>query len=207
MFTGIVEAAVQIAGLERRGQGARLWLPAPAPDWNVALGDSVSVSGCCLTVAELGAPGAAPTAGLGPPMAFDLSAETLERTWFGQLEPSRRVNLERAMRMGDRLGGHLVSGHVDGLARIVAIEDVGDGGREVEVEVDPGLERYLIEKGSVSLDGVSLTVVRPVGRRFRVALIPVTLDVTAFGGAAVGQRMNVEADLVGKWIEKLFPER
>ena len=108
------------------------------------------------------------------------------------------------MRLGDRLDGHMVSGHVDGQGRVVAIEDVGDGGRELHFELEAGLERYLIEKGSVTLDGTSLTVVEPVGGRFRVAMIPVTLEVTSFGRARVGQQVNVEADLVGKWVERLL---
>jgi len=209
MFAGIVEASVPLQSLERAGAGARLVLPEPPlAGWEVALGDSVAVSGVCLTVAarEAGA------------MAFDLSAETLERTWFGGLapgggpghepgRPGRRVNLERALRLCDRVGGHLVSGHVDGGGRVVEIREAQGGGREMAFEVDPGLERYLIEKGSVTLDGVSLTVVRPAGRRFDVALIPLTLGVTSLGEAQVGQRVNVEVDLVGKWIERLLGER
>lgn len=199
MFTGLVEACVPVATWETSGAGGRLVLPCPdLPGWEVALGDSVAVSGVCLTVSELLEGGR---------MAFHLSAETLDRSWFGALEPGRPVNLERALRLGDRLGGHMVSGHVDGLGTVVGVEDVGDGGREIAFEVDPGLERYLIEKGSVTLDGVSLTVVEPSERRFRVAVIPVTLEVTSLGSAEVGQRINVEADLVGKWIEKLLPQQ
>lgn len=196
MFTGIVEASVEVRSFERRGEGARMILPPPAgvEDWGAQVGQSVAVSGACLTVAEVLEGGG---------LAFELSRETLERTWFGGLQPGSRVNLERAMKLGDRLDGHLVSGHVDGQGTVTGVEDVGDGGRELSFEVDPGLERYLIEKGSVTLDGVSLTVVRPAGGRFRVAMIPVTLELTAFGAAREGQRVNVEVDLVGKWIERL----
>jgi len=195
MFTGIVETCQPVRRLEPRGAGARLVLPRPAADWAVAPGDSVSVSGCCLTVAAVD----------GEDLVFDLSRETLERTWLGDLVRGRPVNLERALRMGDRLGGHLVSGHVDGVGEITAVRDAGDGGRVFGFAVPAGLERYLIEKGSVTLDGISLTVVGPAAGRFDVAVIPVTLEVTSLGAAAVGDRVNVEVDLVGKWIEQLFP--
>ena len=217
MFTGIVEGCPPVLHLERRGTGLRLWIPAPSPDWAVVEGESVAVSGCCLTVVHVCEPrhgGAAPASGVapGPPlpegtpgatMVFDLSAETLARTHFGALEVGTPVNLERAMELGDRLSGHLVSGHVDGGGTIVERLDSGDGGWVYTFEVDAGLERYLIEKGSITLDGISLTVVEPRGRRFDVALIPVTLEATNLGAATEGQRINVEADLVGKWIEKL----
>jgi len=206
MFTGIIEACVPVLSFERSGSGARLVLPAPPPGpegpFQAALGDSIAISGCCLTVA--------PRRGDEPAdaLAFDLSAETLDRTWFGAgpnpLAPGRRVNLERSVRLADRLGGHMVSGHVDGGGTIVGVRDAGDGGRVISFEVDPGLERYLIEKGSVALDGISLTVVEPAGRRFDVAVIPLTLELTSLGDAAVGGRVNVEADLIGKWVEKLI---
>lgn len=198
MFTGLVEAQVPVLRFEPRGTGARLVLPRPGPAFDSALGDSIAVSGACLTVAAHGGDGE---------LCFDLSKETIDRTWFRELAPGRPVNLERSLRLGDRLGGHLVSGHVDGGAVVDYLEDSGDGGVRFGVEVDPGLERYLVEKGSVTLDGVSLTVVEPRGRRFWVALIPVTLAHTSLGAARVGQRLNVEADAVGKWIERLMPER
>ncbi len=198
MFTGIVEARVAVRALEPRGAGARLVLPAPDPGWQAARGESVSVSGCCLTVA-----GISPLDDGGREFAFDLSAETLERTWFGELAPGRLVNLERALRLSDRLGGHLVSGHVDAIGSIAASVDSKDGGRVLTFEVPSGFERYLIDKGSVTIDGVSLTVVSPRDRRFDVALIPSTLEATNLRAAAIGQRVNLEADLVGKWIERL----
>lgn len=210
MFTGIVEASAPVRAAVARGTGLVLRVPAPRADWIVQRGESVAVSGACLTVSELLRPGATdeplPDGTPGADMRFDVSAETLARTWFGELEAGRRVNLERALRLGDRLSGHLVSGHVDGLGRVSAVEDSGDGGARVEFELDRGLERYLIEKGSIAIDGVSLTVVEPVGRRFSVALIPATLELTSLGTTRPGQRVNVEADLVGKWIERLLPE-
>ncbi len=202
MFTGLVEAAVSVLAFEARATGARLVLAAPAgvADWEVERGDSVAVSGCCLTVVE-------PEAG--PELRFDLSSETLARTWLERLRPGVDVvNLERAMRLSDRVGGHLVAGHVDGVGRLVASHDPGDGGRVLRFEVPAGLERYLIEKGSIALDGVSLTVVGPVGREFDVALIPETLARTSLGRAKVGDPVHVEADLIGKWIERLaLPSR
>lgn len=206
MFTGLVESAVPTVRFTPAGAGARLVLDAPDPAFEAGPGDSIAVSGCCLTVVgHEDEAGRAVAPRPGARLAFDLSAETLARTWFGELRAGRRVNVERALRVGDRLGGHLVSGHVDGLARVVGQREPGDGGREITFEVDPGLERYLIEKGSVTLDGVSLTVVEPTGRRFHVALIPETLAVTTLGDLAPGDRVHVEADQVGKWIEKLFP--
>ncbi len=183
--------------VERRGTGLRMVLSSPTPDWDVGRGESVAVSGVCLTAVGDRGPGA--------DIVFDLSEETLECSWFGDLAPGRTVNLERSLQLGDRLGGHLVSGHVDGVGTIEAIEDPGDGGRLFRFRVPPELERYLIEKGSINLDGISLTVVEPVGPLFAVAVIPETLEVTSLGSAELGQRVNLEADLVGKWIEKLLP--
>lgn len=210
MFTGLIEATARVRRVERRGTGLRLVLEAPSGPFDVALGQSVAVSGACLSVAARLEPGSdrpVPAERAGGDLAFDLSAETLERTWFGDLAPGRLLNLERAMRLSDRLDGHLVSGHVDGLGRIVARRDAGDGGVRMTFEVSPGLERYLVDKGSVTLDGVSLTVIAPREGRFDVALIPLTLAHTSLGSAEAGTRVNVEADLVGKWIERLLPPR
>jgi len=212
VFTGIIEGNPRLLQLERRGTGMRLWIPAPSPDWAVEEGESVAVCGCCLTVTQLcepcrdagGPPGRAVPGGTpGAAMVFDLTAETLARTHFADLQVGDELNLERAMLLTDRLCGHLVSGHVDGGATLVELRDSGDGGMLYTFEVDSGLERYLIEKGSVTLDGISLTVVEPRQRRFDVALIPLTLEVTNLGRARLGQRLNVEVDLVGKWIERL----
>ncbi len=214
MFTGIIEGSARVRSVQSLGTGLRLWIPAPKlPEgtFEVGIGDSVAISGTCLTVAGLCEPGSPKVL---PPgkrpeghadLMFELSRETLDRTWFSGLEPDRRVNLERAMRLGDRLDGHLVSGHIDGRGRIVASEDSQDGGRLFTFEVEPGFERYLVEKGSVCIDGISLTVVSPNERRFQVAVIPLTLELTSLGSAEVGDPVNLEADMVGKWIERLMP--
>lgn len=221
MFTGLVEAAVPVRSFSAAGTGARLVLPAPRPEdlalgagpgeawggapsaepWGAGIGDSVAVAGACLTVVALegGTPGA-------PDMAFDLSRETLDRTWFERVLPARPghlVNLERALRVGDRLGGHMVSGHVDTQGAMVERRDTGDGGAEFLFEVPAGFERYLFDKGSVTIDGISLTVVRPEGARFRVAVIPHTLARTHLAALAPGDPVHLEADLVGKWVERL----
>ncbi|MGD2017364.1 MAG: riboflavin synthase [Planctomycetota bacterium] len=225
MFTGLVEAAVPIRSYEAVGTGARLVLPSPAPGdlaleaapgswgpsssepWSAAIGDSIAVGGACLTVAELlpGPDGAAGADGAaGPDMAFDLTAETLERTWFADHAAAGRVvNVERALRVGDRLGGHMVSGHVDTLGKAAGRADVGDGGAVFTFEVPAGFERYLVDKGSITIDGISLTVVSPVGPRFDVAVIPHTLDRTHLAHLQEGDPIHLEADLVAKWVERL----
>ena len=207
MFTGIIEARTPIVAVEAQGTGLRVVLEAPEGVWDVVGGESVAVSGVCLTVARIeGGDGAELEVGAsGARLSFDLSKETLDRTWFEELEPGRLVNLERSMRMGDRIDGHLVSGHVDAVGEVVAIEDSGDGGRRISFQVPPEFSRWLVDKGSVTIDGVSLTVCDPNEDRFDVAVIPVTLDVTNLGAVEVGQRVNLEADTIGKWVARLFP--
>jgi riboflavin synthase len=196
MFTGLIEACVPIQRVEPRNAGLRAWLP--SPPFEVSLGQSIAVSGCCLTVAE-----DPRTSGSGE-IAFDLSAETLARTWFAHLAAGDLVNLERALRVGDRLDGHMVSGHVDGRGRIEHIADSGDGGKLVTFQISPDLQRFLVDKGSITLDGISLTIIEPHGSRFQVAVIPHTLAHTSLHTAVPGQIVNVEADLVGKWIAQLL---
>jgi len=199
VFSGLVEGRAEVRRFERVRSGARLELGRPrlvrgAPRWSPRMGESIAVSGCCLTVSRIGRGGVT---------AYDLSRETLEVTWLGRLGAGDEVNLERSVRLADRLGGHLVSGHVDARGTLVDLEDPGDGGRVHTYEVPRGFERWLLAKGSVTIDGVSLTVVAPRGRRFRVALIPETLARTTLGAARAGQAVHLEADLIGKWIERL----
>lgn len=225
MFTGLVEAAVQVRSFAPAGTGARLLLPSPgeadlaleaAPGswggasssetWSAGIGDSIAVAGACLTVVALEEP---PGGGSGgPDMAFDLSRETLDRTWFERVlpgNPGHVVNLERALRVGDRLGGHMVSGHVDTQGTMVERRETGDGGAEFIFEVPGGFDRYLFDKGSVTIDGISLTVVSPAERRFSVAVIPHTLERTHLVNLRPGDPIHLEADLVGKWVERLTP--
>jgi riboflavin synthase len=200
MFSGLVEGLAEVLALETARSGGRLELGRPAlrpgaPPWRPEVGESVAVSGCCLTVARVGRGGRT---------AYDLSRETLGLTRFARLARGGRVNVERALRLVDRLGGHLVSGHVDGLGRLLCLEDEGDGGRRATFEAPPGFERWLVAKGSVSVDGVSLTVVAPRGRRFQVALVPETLRRTTLGAARAGESVHLEGDLFGKWAERLL---
>lgn len=194
MFSGLIEACVPVARVELRGGGALLELPIPA-GWELALGESVAVNGACLSAARL-AEGR---------MSFELSAETLARTCFGALAAGSRVNLERSLRLSDRLGGHLVTGHVDGLGTLVAIEGDRLAGWTFRFEVPAGFERYLVDKGCVAVHGISLTVVAPRARCFDVAVIPLTFDHTHLGGARIGERVHLEADLIAKYVERLLP--
>jgi len=199
VFSGLVEGCARVLALERVRSGARLELAAPrigrgGLPWRPALGESIAVSGCCLTVSRRGRGGRT---------GYDLSRETLALTWLARLAPGSSVNVERAVRPIDRLGGHLVSGHVDALGRIVRIEDSKDGGALVTFEVPRGFERWLLPKGSVTVDGVSLTIVAPRARRFRVALVPETLRKTTLGSAREGDAVHLEADVLGKWVEQL----
>lgn len=197
MFTGLVEGRARVKRIERRGGGLRLLLQPEIPGFEARPGQSLSVSGACLSVAA--PPG--PTGEL----AFDLSPETLSRTWFGALREGVELNLERALRLGDRLDGHLVSGHVDAVGLVLDRRATDDGGAWMEFEVPAGFERWLVDKGSITVDGVSLTVVDPSARRFRVALIPLTLAATTLGTAVPGTPVNLEADSIGKWVARLLP--
>jgi riboflavin synthase len=192
MFTGIVEAVGEVREVQPRGPDAGVIIGAGELDLrDVKVGDSIAVNGCCLTVVEL------------PPGAFrvDVSRETLERT-IG-FEAGSRVNLEKALRASDRLGGHLVTGHIDDLGEVTRWEPVGESWR-LEVRVPAELARYLARKGSITVNGVSLTVNRVEGDRFEVNLIPHTLEVTNLASLHVGARVNVEVDLVARYIERLL---
>jgi riboflavin synthase len=194
MFTGIVEAVGEIAALASHGNEARLCVRAEGLDLaDVRLGDSIAVSGVCLTVIECS----------GDAFAADVSAETLARTTLGELTPGARVNLEKAMLPTTRLGGHLVSGHVDGVG--VVHERRQDGGAvRFRIDAPHELARYIAEKGSICADGVSLTVNGVDGARFDLTVIPHTLAVTSLGAWQAGRRVNLEVDLVARYLERLL---
>ena len=189
MFTGIIETVGNVARLERRGEGARLELDAGPVAAEMRIGESLSVSGVCLTVA--GAAGAL--------LSFDASRETLERTTLGGFRPGRRVNLERALRADGRLGGHFVLGHVDTVGTVGAF-DRRPGASVLRVAMDPDFLLFLTPKGSVAVDGVSLTVVEATAGDFSVALIPETLRSTTLRDLSPGDAVNVEADYLAKIV-------
>jgi riboflavin synthase len=196
MFTGLIEALGQVERVVPRGAGRRLEVRAPAElTDDTRVGDSVAVSGVCLTAVGVD-PGR---------LAFDLAEETVRVTTLGELVAGDRVNLERPLRLGARLGGHLVLGHVDGVGRVSAVVPEG-AGRRLTVEVPPGLRPLLVPKGSVAVDGVSLTVAALDTATFDVALIPHTLAVTTLGGDGVGRRVNLEMDVLGKYVRALLPD-
>ncbi len=192
MFTGLVEEIGRVMALEVRPDGARLRVAAVRVLEGLALGDSVAVDGACLTVAAIHGDG----------FEIDAVSETLRRTALGDRAIGDAVNLERALRVGDRLGGHLVQGHVDGTGEIRAVSDEGTGSR-LTLAAAPEILRYVVEKGSITVDGVSLTVAARDSEGFAVALIPHTLDETTLGHASAGRRVNLEVDLVAKYVEAL----
>lgn len=191
MFTGIIEAVGRVAGIEREGSLARIAIDAPEIVEGVRIGDSVAVNGGCLTVTRIE----------GGRLHFEAIAETLECTSLGDLTPDSRVNVERAMHLGARLDGHIVQGHVDGTGKVVALERDGEDVR-LEIACGPEITDYLVDKGSVTIDGVSLTVVSVTSAGFDVALIPHTLDATNLGDRKPHDRVNLETDVLGKYVKR-----
>lgn len=197
MFTGLVEEKGRVTRMEERpgGTGRRLWLAAARVLEDLRVGDSVAVSGVCLTAVEVA------------PEGFSVEAvpETLSRTTLGDWREGDEVNLERSLRLDQRLGGHLVQGHVDGVGRIVAVAPEGDG-RRMQVEVPRALLGFVAEKGSLAVDGVSLTVAAAREDGCEIAYIPHTLAVTTAGGYAAGRRVNLEVDLMARYVARLLEE-
>ena len=192
MFTGIVRELGTVEAFD----GSRLVVGAPETAATAALGDSVAVAGVCLTV----------VANENGRLAFDAVPETLSRTALGGLRPGGAVNVEPSLRVGDPLGGHVVQGHVDAVGRVRSVTPEGDG-RRVWVDAPESVVRYCIEKGSVAVDGVSLTIAAFDDDGFEVALIPHTLAVTTLGSLEPGDEVNLEADLLGKVVERLLVAR
>ena len=191
MFTGIVEVVGTVTGVEPRGDRTTLEIEAPSIASDLAVGDSVAVNGGCLTVVGSDA----------GRFRFEAVRETLERSSLGELRVGSRVNLERALRAGGRLDGHIVQGHVDGTGRVGRLERDGDDVR-LYVDCGPEIAGFLVEKGSVAVDGVSLTVVGVGEAGFDVALIPHTLAATTLGERRPGDRVNLEADVLGKYVKR-----
>ncbi len=194
MFTGLIQAVGRIHTLERRGEDARLSIHSGdlALD-EVQRGDSIAVSGVCLTAVELDADG----------FVADVSAETLARTVLGELVVGDAVNLEKALTLATPLGGHLVSGHVDGVGQVLQRWDEGRSVR-LRLRAPDELARYIAEKGSICVDGVSLTVNRVAGAEFELNIVPHTLAVTTLGGYRPGRRVNLEVDLIARYLERLM---
>jgi riboflavin synthase len=193
LFTGIVEEVGKVRCLLHRGESAVLGVDAPAIGAGLRPGDSIAVNGACLTVTERKGEG----------FFCDLSPETLQRTTLGKARKGMAVNLERPLALGSRLGGHFVQGHVDGIGKLVSREPGGEGSI-VTLEYPAELERYLVHKGSVAIDGISLTIAALKGTAFSVAVIPFTLKMTNLGGLQIGSPVNLEVDILGKYVERFF---
>jgi len=195
MFTGIVEATGRVARVDPAGTGRRLRIDT-ALGAELRAGESIAVNGVCLTVVACDATG----------FAADISPETVRVTTLGDRAPGEPVNLERPLRADARLGGHFVLGHVDGVGRVAALRPDGEG-YWLEVDVPEPLEPYMISKGSIAVDGISLTIASLDTGRVGVAIVPFTLAHTTLGSARVGDRVNLEADVLGKYVARLLDER
>jgi riboflavin synthase len=196
MFTGIIEDKGKILRADVRGQGRRLILRVPPHLTDLQLGDSINVNGACLTVVEK----------TGDSMAVDVSSETLEKTTFREVRQGDEVNLELAMRLSDRLGGHIVTGHVDAVGTLVERRSEREF-VHLKIQVPKSVSRYVVAKGSIAVDGISLTVNACDGDEIQMTLIPYTLEKTTLINKRVGDQVNLEADILGKYVEKLMEGR
>lgn len=196
MFTGIIEELGSVKSLRREGGAARLTITASRVLEGTVVGDSICVNGVCLTAVSM------------TPQEFsaDVAVETLNVTNLGDLKTGMKVNLERALQLSARIGGHLVSGHVDAVGRIREKREEGNGWR-IFFDAPENILRYVIKKGSVAIDGISLTVADVTGSGFSIAMIPHTAKLTTLGFKAAGDRVNLEADIIGKYVERLLSGR
>ena len=192
MFTGIIEDLGEIAAVDALDEGVRLTVRTSLPTAELTLGESIAINGACMTVVETTAEG----------FAVDVSAESLRRTTLETLVAGDRVNLERSLRLGDRLGGHVVTGHVDGTGEVLSVRCEGESAIHT-FGLEPALAAALVEKGSIAVDGVSLTCFACGDRSFDVAIIPHTATHTTIGRRSVGDAVNLENDLIGKYVAKL----
>ncbi|KKO18885.1 MAG: riboflavin synthase alpha subunit [Candidatus Brocadia fulgida] len=191
MFTGMIESLATVKNLSLRAGGGELFLDFSGFHDGLTLGESIAINGACLTVKEIS----------GRMVSFDISGETLKKTALGKLQHAEKVNIERSLKMGDRLGGHFVTGHVDGIGMIQGKKQSADQ-CTMSFSVEKRLTDMMIEKGSVAIDGISLTVVDLADGLFSVAVIPYTLTATTLGFKKVGDPVNIETDMMGKWIKK-----
>jgi riboflavin synthase len=195
MFTGIIEGLGTIAGIRASGQGKRLTVETDFSLDQTKIGDSISVSGACLTAVKID----------GKRFEVDVSPETLQITTFGQAKIGERLNIERAMRLSDRIDGHLVSGHIDGMG-IVKEREILSNAIIVTIGVDASLTQYMIAKGSVAMDGISLTINTRETDSFSVSVIPYTARLTTIGFKNKGDRVNIETDMIGKYVERFISD-
>ena len=193
MFTGIVEGVGEILGLTPMAEGLRISIKTSFPAAELVLGESVAVAGACLTVVGITPPG----------VSFEVAPETLARTTFPLKKVGERVNLERSLRLGDRLGGHLVTGHVDARGEVRQLRS-GPAYFQLHLELPAALSRFVIEKGSIAVDGVSLTVNSIKGNIFSVNIIPFTAKKTTLAALKVGDRVNLETDIIGKYVARML---
>jgi riboflavin synthase len=200
MFTGIISDVGEVVALRIAGEQRRLTVACRYDPASIAVGASIAHAGACLTVVDVA------RRGEGAAISVDVGAETLAVTTLASWRVGEKVNLERALRVGDELGGHMVSGHVDGVAELVSRRDF-DGMAHLAVRAPAALAKFIAVKGSVALDGVSLTINAVDGDKLEVLLIPHTLDVTTWGGRRVGDKINIEVDLMARYAARLIEER